>query len=119
MTLARRLETRTATLATLATTLLATTTGTVVAHTNGAIGGAHSWGGHMWGDGWMAGPEWMGLWGLLWMGVFIAIPLALVYLATRRETERKTDSAAAVLRERYARGEIDDDEFERLRAKLS
>lgn len=74
MTLARRLKTKTATLTTLAMVLLATTAGTVVAHTDGTIGGTHSWGGRMWGDGWMTGPDWMGLWGLLWIGLLIAVP---------------------------------------------
>ncbi|WP_049972707.1 SHOCT domain-containing protein [Haladaptatus cibarius] len=120
MTLARRLTTRTTTLTTLTMVLLATTAGTVVSHTNGTIGGTHSWGGHMWGDSWMTGPGWMGLWGLLWIGLLIVVPLVLVYIfAGRHDTERETDSATAVLRERYARGEINDEEFERLRAKLS
>ncbi|WP_435158471.1 SHOCT domain-containing protein [Haladaptatus sp. DFWS20] len=116
MTLARRLETRIATSVAIVATLLATTTGTVVAHTDGA----HAGGGHMWSDGWMTGPGWMGLWGLLWMVLLVAVPLALVYLfARRRDTERGTNPAVAALRERYTRGEIDDEEFDRLRAKLS
>lgn len=116
MTPARRLEMRTATLAAIVTTLVVTASDTVVAHTDGA----HAWGGHMWNGGWMTGSGWMGLWGLLWMVLFVAVPLALVYLFARhRETEHETDPARAALRERYARGEIDGEEFDRLRAKLS
>jgi putative membrane protein len=78
MTFARRLKKRTATLTTLAMVLLVTTAGTVVAYTDGTISGTHSWGGHMWGNGWMTGPGWMGLWGLLWIGFLIAVPPVLV-----------------------------------------
>ncbi|WP_440009250.1 SHOCT domain-containing protein [Halomicrococcus sp. SG-WS-1] len=54
------------------------------------------------------------------MVLLIAIPLALIYLmVNRQEPRQRTDSAVATLRERYARGEIDDEEFETLRAKLS
>ena len=118
MTLARRLKTRIVTLAATATTLVATTTGTVLAD---PTGGGHMWGdGHMWGNGWMAGSGWMGLWGVLSMVLLIAIPLALVYfVVNRREPRQRTDPAVETLRERYARGEIDDEEFETLRAKLS
>ncbi|WP_440009249.1 hypothetical protein [Halomicrococcus sp. SG-WS-1] len=47
MTPAQHLKTRIVTLAATATTLVATATGTVLADPTG--------GGHMWGNGWMAG----------------------------------------------------------------
>ncbi|GKZ15439.1 MULTISPECIES: SHOCT domain-containing protein [Haladaptatus] len=121
MTRTRRIEIGTVRLTAIATTLVTTATGTVAARATGAIGSAHMWdGGHMWGDGWMAGAGSMGLWGLLWMVLLVAVPLALVYyLMTRRVPEESTDPAMETVRERYARGEIDDEEFETLRAKLT
>ncbi|QZY04049.1 SHOCT domain-containing protein [Halobaculum roseum] len=73
-------------------------------------------GGHM--EGWSG---WgMVLFGLLWMGLLVALPTALVYwLATRSRSDGQAeDSALAVLERRYARGEIDDEEFDRRRARL-
>lgn len=93
-------------------------TGTALAD---PVGGGHMWGGgHVWGDGWMTGFGWMGLWGVPWMLLLVGLPIALVYfLTSRREPQQGTDAAVATLRERYARGEINDEEFETLRAKLS
>ncbi|MFC4357102.1 SHOCT domain-containing protein [Halobium salinum] len=79
------------------------------------------WMPHMWG-GWMG----MGAWGfgmmfvgLLWMALLVALPVALVYwLLTTREASHP-DSAMETLREEYARGEIDEEEFESRRRRLS
>jgi len=73
-------------------------------------------------NGWMGGAEWVQL---LWMIVW-ALLLAVVVLAVVRVLfvpvldgldfdtgEEDGDSALATLRERYARGEIDEEEFER------
>ncbi|GAA0215320.1 MULTISPECIES: SHOCT domain-containing protein [Halobacteriales] len=83
-----------------------------------------SWHDGMWNSGHMAG--WGGwgwgmiLFGLLWMALLIALPVYAVYwLTTRSPTDGHTDdSALAVLQERYARGEIDDEEFDHRRARL-
>ncbi|WP_255246167.1 SHOCT domain-containing protein [Halolamina sp. CBA1230] len=98
-----------------------------MALTHAAVPDAMMWGWHegMWNDGHMAGwgvRSWgMMLFGLLWMALLVALPVYLVYwLATRSQSDGSTeDSALAVLEERYARGEIDDDEFERRRARLT
>lgn len=57
---------------------------------------------------------------LLWMALLIGLPIYLVYwLVTRFKTDGQTEDAAlAVLREQYARGEIDDEEYERRRGRL-
>ncbi|WP_435197482.1 SHOCT domain-containing protein [Natronomonas sp. EA1] len=59
--------------------------------------------------------------GLLWMALLVALPIYFVYwLAIRSQSDGSTeDNALAVLQERYARGEIDDEEFDRRRARLT
>ena len=99
-------------LATLAIPLLVATTGTAAAH-----GGRSYGGGTMGGGGGLFGGA-MGLWGLLWMGLLIAIPLYLVVALARRDGDRSDERPLWVLRERYARGELSDDEFERRRERL-
>jgi len=78
----------------------------------------------MWDDGHMAG---WGLWGwgmmlfgLFWMALLIGLPIYSAYwLTSRSQTEKQTeDNALVVLREQYARGEIDDEEYERRRTLL-
>lgn len=68
-----------------------------------------TWGGH-------------GILGGLMMVIFWALIIGLIFLAVRGFSNRSDtgagQSAMNVLRERYARGEIDEDEFERRRAKL-
>jgi len=65
---------------------------------------------------------WWGLWGvggivvlvgmvLFWILVLIALLLGLRWLAAQGRTSR-ADPALEILRQRYARGEIDKDEFE-------
>lgn len=71
--------------------------------------------GHMWGGG-----HW--IFGGLMMVVFWGLIIGLIVLAVRGFSSR-SDSAGPpnpldILRERYARGEIDDDEYERRKAKL-
>ena len=97
-----------------------------MALTHASVPDAMMWGWHdgMWSDGHMAG--WGGwgwgmmLLGLLWMALLIGLPVYFIYwLTTRPRTDgRGEDSALAVLQERYARGEIDDEEFDRRRARL-
>ncbi|MDH5020628.1 SHOCT domain-containing protein [Halobacterium rubrum] len=88
-----------------------------------AVAGHHHGGGGMgagtWGVG-VGGGMW--LWGLLWMGVLFAV-LALAARALfdwGRDTDQPQPerSPQDVLRERYARGDLDDDEFERRRQTL-
>jgi putative membrane protein len=63
------------------------------------------WGGHMWG--WSAGWMWFG------MIAFWALVVAVVVFAIRGGTHRERSRAAEdVLAERYARGEIEIDEYQ-------
>ena len=98
-------------LAILAVPLLAATTGTAAAHGGGNGGGTM-------GGGWGLFGGTMGLWGLLWMGLLILLPLYLVLTLASRGGDGTDEPPLAVLRERYARGELSDDEFERRREQL-
>ncbi|MFC6993760.1 SHOCT domain-containing protein [Haladaptatus sp. GCM10025707] len=98
-------------LAMLAVPLLVAATGTAA-----AMGG--STGGSMMGGGWGLFGGAMSLWGLLWMGLLIAVPLYLVFALAGRDGDRPDERPLSVLRERYARGELSDDEFERRREQL-
>lgn len=75
-------------------------------------------------DGWMGmhgGLGWLGMgWMLVWGLVMVGLPLLALYvLATRSGGGDGTDEdALSVLRTRYARGELDDDEFDRRRQRL-
>lgn len=71
--------------------------------------------GHMWGGGhWILG-------GLM-MVVFWGLIIGLIVLAVRGFSSRSETAPQLnpldILRERYARGEIDEDEYERRKAKL-
>jgi putative membrane protein len=99
-------------LATLAVTIVATT-GTAAAHGGGSYDG-----GMMGGSGWGLLGGAMGLWGLLWMGLLIAVPLYVVYALLDGGARDNDEQSLSVLRERYARGELSDDEFDRRREQL-
>jgi putative membrane protein len=75
--------------------------------------------------GWGMHPMW-GLWGLammLMMFVFWGIVIAGIVLGirwlARQGRESKADPALEILRQRYARGEINKDEFEARKRDLS
>lgn len=87
-----------------------------------------------WGEsgGWGMGPGMMGGWGMGWLGMIIMIVfwvlviVGLVLLirwliqTTRgdREVYRRGSSALEILKERYAKGEIDKEEFEKMKRDL-
>ncbi|QOS13714.1 DUF2078 family protein (plasmid) [Haloferax gibbonsii] len=98
-------------LAMLAVPLLVAATGTAA-----AMGGGY--GGGMMGGGWGLFGGGMGLWGLLWMGLLLAVPLYLVFALGKRRETKPDERPLSVLRTRYARGELSDDEFERRRERL-
>jgi putative membrane protein len=64
--------------------------------------------------GWFADPA-----GWLWMAVWIVALLAMVWLVVRGAGGRPPgEDALAILRARFARGEINAEEFERARSTL-
>lgn len=74
-------------------------------------------------DGWMGAHDGMG-WGLwfLWPAVVLLVAGVGAYLLLTRgnggNAARSGDDALDTLRERYARGDIDEEEFERRRQTL-
>ena len=61
----------------------------------------------------------IGPWGWIWMLVWIAVLLGMVWLIVRVPSESTAvEDAMAILRARFARGEINQEEFERARASL-
>ncbi|TBH20507.1 SHOCT domain-containing protein [Thermus thermamylovorans] len=76
-----------------------------------------------WMHGWYGyGPP-GGLGWSLWAWIHPLLLLGLlilgVYLVVRALTPRREDRALEILRERYARGEIDKETFERMKRDLS
>lgn len=102
----------------LAVPLLVVATGTIVATGTAVAHDGGSYEGMIGGSGWGLFGGVMGLWGLLWMGLLIAIPLYIVYALLNRESTGNDEQALSVLRERYARGELSEEEFDRRRDKL-
>jgi putative membrane protein len=85
----------------------------------GQPGPGYGYGPHMMWDGWtgwMMGPLAM----LLWIAVLVVLAVLLFrWLAGRGDAPpRGTRSAIDILRERYARGEIDREEYEERRRVL-
>lgn len=79
-------------------------------------GGLMPWGG--------AGGAGFGfLWLLVWLLILVAVVVGGVYLALHllRDQDRGAgiDNALTVLRQRYARGEIDEEEFEERASRLT
>lgn len=64
--------------------------------------------------GWNVDPA-----GWLWMTIWIVALVAMVWLVVRGTSSRSVDDDALnILRARYARGEIDEAEYERARTTL-
>lgn len=71
------------------------------------------------GDFWL-GIASMAMYLLFWaIVIFIAIKLFKKYLPQLTNVRRKEDTALSILRERYARGEIDAEEFKRKKEDLT
>jgi putative membrane protein len=74
---------------------------------------------------WQLHPMWWGVWGLgmmllmllFWVLVIVGLIVGIRWLISGKTA--KSDSALAILRERYARGEINKDEFEEKKKTLS
>ncbi|MDN5344501.1 MAG: putative rane protein [Clostridia bacterium] len=78
----------------------------------------------MWGLPWWHGNWWMGFWMLAWwvclLGVLALAVYGLVSLFNRRGARQpmQRPDPLAILKERYARGEITTDEYHRVRDEL-
>jgi putative membrane protein len=76
--------------------------------------------------GWGMHPMW-GVWGIgmmlmmlvFWGVVIVGIVLAIRWLVTQGKESRPADTALDILRQRYARGDIDKDEFETRKRDLT
>lgn len=72
---------------------------------------------------WPYGYGMMGGWGWLGMLIQLAILVLLIYLLVRAfsrpASSEGSDRALEILRERYARGEIDKETFERMKHDLN
>lgn len=82
-------------------------------------------GGHHWGGSGLAGPDMgtgFGMGGGWWLVLLLALlvvgVVAILYLATRADEDGE-DGALVTLRERYAAGDLDEEEFERRRERLT
>ena len=64
------------------------------------------WGGHMW------------ILGIVCIVFIVVIVLVVVNALQSKKEEGETESPMDVLKKRYARGEIDDEEFERKKERL-
>jgi putative membrane protein len=61
----------------------------------------------------------MGPWGWIWMLVWIVALIFMVWLIVRGPADRPAaEDAMAIVRARFARGEISQEEFERAQAAL-
>jgi putative membrane protein len=69
-----------------------------------------------WTDGWGYGPAWMIL-APLCMLILLAVCVGVLYFAARNG--RRDSRPVGILRERFARGEISQTEFEERRRVLS
>ena len=84
----------------------------------GGMMGGGMWGGHMWNDGGVSG--WWLLVGLLGRALTLLVVVGVGYLIYRALTESDggSDEAMDELRLAYARGDIDDEEYDRRRDRL-
>jgi putative membrane protein len=84
----------------------------------GPMMGGGTWGGGMWDGG--TAPGWWLLVGLLGRVLTLLVVLGVGYLLYRALTESggETDEAMETVRLAYARGDIDDEEYERRRKTL-
>ncbi len=85
-------------------------------------GGWQHWGDHMWGD--HMGGGWMVFWWLLGLAVVAVVVWAAIRLANRppqppsAPPRDRRESAEEILERRYARGEIDREQYREMRDEL-
>ncbi|WP_353512663.1 SHOCT domain-containing protein [Thermus sp. LT1-2-5] len=73
---------------------------------------AHGFYGPHMGLGW-------GLWGFLYPLLLVGLLVLGAYLVARALAPKREDRALEILRERYARGEIDRETYERMKRDLA
>lgn len=61
---------------------------------------------------------WGGLWMALWWILIILGVVALVRWISRTDNPRRDTSALEIVKQRYARGEIDQQEFQKMMREL-
>ena len=76
---------------------------------------------HGWGGGAMGtGSGWFGIMMmLLWTFVLVAVVVGFIYWAFGGKSDEKDTEAMEILRGRYARGDIDEEEFRERRRQLT
>lgn len=67
--------------------------------------------------GWTDGMGWGGLWMVLWW-VLVIVAIALLVKWLLQPEGRREKTPLDILKERYARGEIDQEEYKKRRADL-
>jgi putative membrane protein len=82
-------------------------------------GGGHHWGGGLAGPGMGPGFGMGGGWLLVLLLTLLLVGVAAALYLTIREGDDGAADALAVLRERYAAGDLDEEEFERRRERLT
>ncbi|MBL7074457.1 SHOCT domain-containing protein [candidate division KSB1 bacterium] len=65
-----------------------------------------------WGGGWFMIAIW---WALIIVGIFFLVK----WVNTQRSQSTKADSALEILKKRYARGEITQEEFEQIKKDIN
>ncbi len=69
------------------------------------------------GYGMMRGGYWI-LWLILWILIIIGLVLLIKYLHERSAVKMESESALEILKKRYAKGEINKEEFEEKKKAL-
>ena len=65
-----------------------------------------------------------GLWGIIWVTGWVIIIIVLIFFIkwlaqqSKSESKEKEETAIEILKKRYARGEINKEEFERIKKDL-
>ena len=89
---------------------------TILAATAAYAQPGNGYGNHMWGGGMFGFP----VGSLLWLGLIVLVVVVVWRALGRRGTPGNGSvDAIELLKERYARGEIDDAEYDRMRRKLA
>ena len=75
---------------------------------------------HAWNGGMGVGGGWFGIMMmLLWAFLLVAVVVAFLYWAFGGRSGEKESNAMEILRERYARGDIDEEEFRERKRQLT